>query len=143
MNYNLVMHFSKNPTTILTLYKGGSVGWGWNPVCLQFAIISSPYSGVNMKKQFSSFFGEQTIAKASGIICWYEQWVCKSTEDRKAVWVGWVWNEEKKRKSLFISLISAFKKVHLQKDKIYLRKGLRKLKFNMSIISQYKQVHFG
>lgn len=25
-----------------TVYKGGSVGWGWNPVSLQFAIKSKP-----------------------------------------------------------------------------------------------------
>lgn len=31
------------------------------------------------------YLGAQTMARASGIIIWYEQCVCKSTEDRKAV----------------------------------------------------------
>ena len=34
---------------IITVYSGGSVGCGWNPVSLQLAIKSNPYSGVRMK----------------------------------------------------------------------------------------------
>ena len=40
--------------------------------------------------------GEQTMAIDSGNIIWYEQWVCRSTLERKAVCVGWVWEEGKK-----------------------------------------------
>ena len=31
------------------------------------------------------------MAMASGISCWYGKWVCKSTLDKNAVCVGWVW----------------------------------------------------
>jgi hypothetical protein len=37
---------------------------------------------------YSLYLGAQTTATASGIINWYEQWVCKSTLDKKAVCVG-------------------------------------------------------
>lgn len=34
---------------------------------------------------YSLCFGAQTMAMASGSISWYEQWVWRSTLDRKAV----------------------------------------------------------
>lgn len=50
------------------------------------------------------YFGAQTIAIASGIMIWYEQWVWRSTDDRKAVWLGWVWNLWEKKISISLQL---------------------------------------
>ncbi len=46
---------------------------------------------------YSLNLGEQTMAMDSGSSIWYEQWVCRSTLDRKAVWVGWVCGAERQR----------------------------------------------
>ena len=58
--------------------------------------ISSEAFPLNTLCTYSWNLGEQTMAIDSGNIIWYEQWVCRSTLERKAVCVGWVWEEGKK-----------------------------------------------
>lgn len=35
----------------------------------------------------------------SGKVDWYQTWVCRSREERKQVWVGWVWIQPRIRRS--------------------------------------------
>jgi len=67
-------------------------GWGWNAsLALQPRMACKPGGSVSRNiPKLGVDFGAQTTAKDSLNIRWKPECVCKSTEDMKHDWLGWV-----------------------------------------------------